>query len=90
MCVDMCADMSAASVSCVVIQSGYKVLSGAVDMKLLQWDLNALKLVKTFTGHKGTVRCIQLLPSHNLIISGGEDKTIRIWDSGRLLSAKFH
>ncbi|MEW5306937.1 MAG: hypothetical protein WDW36_009365 [Sanguina aurantia] len=31
-------------------------------------------------GHRAAVRCIQLLPQHNLLATGSLDRTVRLWD----------
>jgi len=31
-------------------------------------------------GHSSSVKALQLLPSHNLLLTGSTDKTVRLWD----------
>ncbi|ORX46649.1 WD40 repeat-like protein [Piromyces finnis] len=44
---------------------------------------------KVLKGHKETVTCLSLSPSGNLLVSGSQDATVRIWDlkSGRVIKA---
>jgi mono/diheme cytochrome c family protein len=40
-----------------------------------------------FTGHNGTVRCVEIAPDGKRAATGGEDRTLRLWDvsTGRQL-----
>jgi len=53
-------------------------LSGGADGAILLWDYKAFEIRNTYLGHTGAVRCI--VASDNIIISGSNDATIRIWD----------
>ena len=41
--------------------------------------------MKTLEGHNGCVNSVCVSPDGNLIISGSDDKTIKIWDSKTFL-----
>lgn len=68
-----------ASVSCLELLSPTSVLTGSIDTSIRLWNLEKGKEENRLRGHTQNVRCIQADPDNDIIISGGEDKTIRIW-----------
>jgi len=48
-------------------------MSEVTEIKV-QEPINVLK------GHKAVVSCLSLSPSGNLLVSGSQDSTVRIWD----------
>ena len=75
--------------------SGDRAASGGADGAVRVWQLNATalgqsspqgagpndpRLLSTFTGHTGTVMSVAL-GDHGLVVSGGEDGTVRLWDT---------
>jgi len=50
---------------------------------IIQEPINVLK------GHKGPVSCLSLSPSGNLLVSGSQDATVRIWNlkTGKVIKA---
>ena len=67
-----------------VSPDGRQVLSGGADQTVRLWDLHTGQLLRTLTGHGGTVHAVAFLPGSRAL-SAGEDKTVRLWDlaSGR-------
>lgn len=51
-------------------------LSGALKI----WDLEATKIVRTLTGHKANIRCIDFHPYGDFIGTGSLDTNIKVRD----------
>jgi WD40 repeat protein len=68
-------------------QDGKHIVTTAYDEKVRLWQLADGKLIREFSGHKGTVWAVSISPNAQLIASGGEDKCLRLWDlkTGALL-----
>lgn len=58
---------------------GKGVLFAANGCCIQVWDATTLECVQTLCGHRGTIRTLCFCPSRNLLISGGEDGTLRQW-----------
>lgn len=55
-------------------------LSASWDHTLKLWNLNTMKLIKEFVGHKGVVHSISISPDASLIASGGKEAVAKLWD----------
>jgi serine-threonine kinase receptor-associated protein len=60
--------------------NGTKFITGGSDLWLREFDLHSKELLRTFKGHHGPVRCVRYHPNGNMVASGSEDGTIRLWD----------
>jgi WD40 repeat protein len=56
------------------------VATGCEDGKVRLWNATTGELLQELDGHKGPVRCITFAPRGDLLASGADDKTIRLWD----------
>ncbi len=77
-CIVLNPDGSILSCACLKEFSG--VRSGAVEL----WDTADSTLINVLEGHKGKVNCLAASADGQILASGGEDKTIRIWEFGRI------
>lgn len=73
--------------SCVAFDRSGKVLAVGVGTTVEVFDLTAkwapgevVRPAQTFVGHTGKVRCIAFHPTRPAIVSGGDDRTIKVWE----------
>lgn len=48
--------------------------------EIIVWDLKTQKRIKALSGHTLGVTCVDISPDSNKLVSGGLDRTIRVWD----------
>ena len=56
-----------------------RLAAGSSDNLLRVWDLASQQLIKTFTGHTGTVAALACNERGQVLVSGGFDATVRVW-----------
>ncbi|NES89773.1 MULTISPECIES: serine/threonine-protein kinase [Okeania] len=77
--------------SVAISSDGQNVVSGSADETIQVWDLRFFSKVEndiilisnlknTLTGHSNEVWSVAISPDGQTIVSGSEDKTIKIWD----------
>lgn len=57
------------------------VCAGSQTGTLKIWDLEAAKLLRTFTGHKGAIKCMDFHPYGDYLTTGSCDSNIKLWDT---------
>lgn len=59
--------------------------SGADDRQIKLWRMNDSKAweVDTCRGHYNNVSCVLFHPRQELLLSNGEDRSIRVWDMAK-------
>jgi WD40 repeat protein len=66
---------------------GHYIVTGSYDHLVRLWNFDDGRLLKTFSGHEGTVWTVCFSPDGKYIASSGDDAIIKIWDcsSGKLV-----
>jgi WD40 repeat protein len=66
---------------------GDRALVGGLDGLLRLWDLSSGTCLRTFEGHTGRVRSVDIGPDGRIALSGSADGTLRLWEvaTGRCL-----
>ena len=44
------------------------------------WDLESNKVIRRYHGHLSAVHCLDLHPTLNVLLTGGRDSVVRVWD----------
>jgi WD40 repeat protein len=55
---------------------------GGTEGRIDQFQTTDGKLVRTLTGHTGTVTALLFHPGGNMLASGSRDRTVRLWNTG--------
>jgi len=61
---------------------GY-LASASDDKTIIIWSMEEREIINTLRGHTNFVFCVNFNPDTNLLVSGGYDETIRVWDVAR-------
>nr|XP_058903526.1 F-box/WD repeat-containing protein 10-like [Kogia breviceps] len=66
------------------------LLSGSYDLSIRYWDLNSGACVRIFSGHRGTITCMDVCK--NKLASGAKDCQVKEWDikTGKCLKTFKH
>lgn len=79
-------------ITCLDFYSHGKKLVSSGDKTLRIWKKNKASQYscKVLSGHTNTVMTFKVYPEENILISGGWDKTIRVWNLKTLTSSHFN
>lgn len=55
------------------------IASGSEDGKIVLWDVSSKEIVQVLEGHKGVVLGADTHESSSLLVTGGIDRTVRVW-----------
>lgn len=55
------------------------IASGSEDGKIVLWDVSSKEVVQVLEGHKGVVLGADTHESRSLLVTGGIDRTVRVW-----------
>src|SRR5262249_56405775 len=54
------------------------------------WDTQTQELAHELTGHDGAVTAVAYSPDGRWLVSGGDDRTLRVWDAATGAAAAVH
>ena len=62
------------------------------DSEIELWNVASRTVIKRFKGHRGLVNALAFSPDGRMLLSGGKDQTVRLWEvtSGRLAQVLRH
>jgi len=55
------------------------LFTGSWDKTIKTWDIETQVLLSTTTGHVDFVKCIHMIPTLGLLVSGSTDRDLRLW-----------
>lgn len=64
-------------------QGRARLVTGADDCKIRVWDLRTREGVHVLDGHVSVVRGLDVTKDGKLLVSGGRDKVVNVWDLER-------
>lgn len=58
-----------------------RFISGGGDKLVFNWDVSTGKLISKYQGHHSRIRTVAYNHLNNIIMSGSEDATLKLWDT---------
>lgn len=63
-----------------IFKDNSKFVSAGGDKAAYMSDVASAKILKKFSGHIGKLNCCELMGDDSILLTGGYDKHVRIWD----------
>ncbi|KAJ3626888.1 hypothetical protein Zmor_004198 [Zophobas morio] len=57
-----------------------KFVTGADDKKVKIFDFKTCQEERILEGHRSEIRCVDWHPKMGLVVSGGKDKLVKLWE----------
>ncbi|KAJ6488631.1 WD40-repeat-containing domain protein [Mycena vitilis] len=67
---------------------GSILLTGSWDKTIKLWDTDNKDLISSTEAHSDFVKCLFVIPSLQMLVSGSSDKIVRFWDLSDAMSGK--
>ncbi|CAG5130369.1 unnamed protein product [Candidula unifasciata] len=72
-----------------VVSEG-EFLSCSNDATVRRWAVSSGDCLGIYYGHTNYVYCLSILPNGQDFITGGEDRTLRVWQEGKCVQTIYH
>jgi WD40 repeat protein len=72
-----------------VSNNGKYIATSSVDFTIKIWDYRTRKELRVLKGHEGSVNTVCFSPDDKLLLSGGNDATVKLWElnTGQCISS---
>jgi len=57
-----------------------KYVASGIDNEITIWNVTDGVILQTLTGHTNYIMSLAFMPDDNMLVSGSEDGTIKLWD----------
>ena len=58
----------------------YRFASCGGDRQVFLWDVSTGNVIRKFRGHDGAVNSVKYSPNNEIVVSGGYDQALKVWD----------
>ncbi|XP_059168417.1 phospholipase A-2-activating protein-like [Physella acuta] len=77
-------------VRAIAVISEGEFLSCSNDATIRRWAISSGDCLAIYYGHTNYVYCLSILPNGQDFITGGEDRTMRVWRDGKCVQTLYH
>ncbi|CAL1530460.1 unnamed protein product [Lymnaea stagnalis] len=77
-------------VRAIAVISEGEFLSCSNDATVRRWAVNSGDCIAVYFGHTNYVYALSILPNGQDFITGGEDRTMRVWRDGKCVQSLYH